>query len=87
MLFVADHGDAATAGRDLDRVLAWTSDQSAGLIRHTHIEGRSVREAAELTGLSESAVKVAVHRALKKLSARFTQRASEANPGGDDADR
>jgi RNA polymerase sigma-70 factor (ECF subfamily) len=79
-LFIADHGDAATARRDLDHVLAGTSAQSASLIRHTHVEGRSARETAELTGLSESAVKVAVHRALKKLSARF-------NPGGDDADR
>jgi RNA polymerase sigma-70 factor (ECF subfamily) len=80
VLFIADHGDAATAGRDLDRVLAGISPQSATLIRHTHLEGRSARETAELTGLSESAVKVAIHRALKKLSARFDR-------GGDDADR
>lgn len=79
-LFVADHGDAATAGRDLHSVLSAASPQSAALIRHTHIEGLSTRETAALTGLSESAVKVAVHRALKKLTARF-------GPGGDDVDR
>lgn len=76
VLFVADHGDAATAARDLDRVLAETSAQSAALIRRTQIDGLSTREASALSGLSESAVKVAVHRALKKLSDRF-------NPGGD----
>ncbi len=79
-LFIADHGDAATAGRDLDHVLSATSAQSAALIRHTHVDGLSTRETAELTGLSESAVKVAIHRGLKKLTARF-------RPGGDDADR
>ena len=35
------------------------------------IEGLSVAETARLTGLSESAVKVGIHRGLKALAARF----------------
>lgn len=37
-------------------------------IRHTKLEGLSVAETAALTGLSESAVKVGVHRGLKVLA-------------------
>jgi RNA polymerase sigma-70 factor (ECF subfamily) len=41
------------------------------LIRETRIEGLSTREAAQKHDMSESAVKVAVHRGLKALGARF----------------
>jgi len=37
---------------------------------HVKIEGRSVAETATLTGMSESAIKVNVHRALKALAAK-----------------
>ena len=36
---------------------------------HVKLEGLSVAETARLTGLSESAVKVGVHRGLKALAA------------------
>jgi RNA polymerase sigma-70 factor (ECF subfamily) len=36
---------------------------------HTKLEGLSVAEAARATGMSESAVKVGVHRGLKALAA------------------
>jgi len=38
---------------------------------HVKLEGLSVAETARLTGLSESAVKVGVHRGLKALAARI----------------
>ena len=41
----------------------------------TQLEGLSVVETARLTGLSESAVKVGIHRGLKALAARFRSRA------------
>jgi RNA polymerase sigma-70 factor (ECF subfamily) len=41
-------------------------------IVHTKLEGLSVRETAALTGMSESAIKVAVHRGLKVLAARMS---------------
>jgi RNA polymerase sigma-70 factor (ECF subfamily) len=37
-------------------------------ILRTKIDGLSVREAAQVTGMSESAIKVGVHRGLKALA-------------------
>ena len=39
-------------------------------ILHVKLEGLSVAETARLTGLSESAVKVGIHRGLKALAAK-----------------
>ena len=38
---------------------------------HVKIEGLSVVEAAQLTGMSESAIKIGVHRGLKALAAKI----------------
>ena len=40
-------------------------------IVHVKLEGLSVVETAQLTGMSESAVKVGVHRGLKALAAKI----------------
>jgi RNA polymerase sigma-70 factor (ECF subfamily) len=40
-------------------------------IMHVKLEGMSVTETAKMTGLSESAVKIGVHRGLKALAARI----------------
>jgi RNA polymerase sigma-70 factor (ECF subfamily) len=77
-LFVAPGADAAMAGRDLERVLASLSPRTQALIRDVKITGLSTREAAQKHGMSESAVKVAVHRGLKALGAEYG--------GGVDAD-
>ncbi|MFY7854886.1 MAG: sigma factor-like helix-turn-helix DNA-binding protein, partial [Rubrivivax sp.] len=42
----------------------------------TKLEGLSVAEAAARTGASESAIKVQVHRGLKRLAARVRERES-----------
>jgi RNA polymerase sigma-70 factor (ECF subfamily) len=70
-LFVAPGADAAMASRDLDRAMADLPDRTQALIRDTRIEGLSTREAAQKHDMSESAVKVAVHRGLKALGAKF----------------
>ena len=57
--------------RDLDKVLAEVSARTGALIRDVKVEGLSTREAAEKHGLSETAVKVAVHRGLKALTSKF----------------
>jgi RNA polymerase sigma-70 factor (ECF subfamily) len=41
-------------------------------IVHMKLEGRSVVETARLTGMSESAVKVGVHRGMKALAAMIS---------------
>ena len=66
-LFVAPAADAAMAARDLDRVLGKLPKRTQALIRAVRIEGLSMREAAERHGMTETAVKVAVHRGLKAL--------------------
>ena len=76
-LFVAPGAEAAMASRDLDAVMADLPSRTQDLIRDTRIEGLSTREAAHKHDMSESAVKVAVHRGLKALGARF------GGPGGD----
>ena len=40
-------------------------------IIHTKLDGLSVQEAARITGMSESAIKIGVHRGLKALAARI----------------
>jgi RNA polymerase sigma-70 factor (ECF subfamily) len=61
--------DAADARRDLGKLLAHLPDRQRLPIVHMKLEGRSVAETARLTGMSESAVKVGVHRGLKALAA------------------
>lgn len=65
----ASDGDAATARRDLARLLETLPDRMRMAIVHVKIEGLSVAEAAVRTGMSVSAVKVGIHRGLKKLAA------------------
>jgi len=70
-LFVAPGAEAAMAGRDLERVLGKLPKRTRALIRDVKLAGLSTREAAQKHGMSESAVKVAVHRGLKALSAEY----------------
>jgi RNA polymerase sigma-70 factor (ECF subfamily) len=66
--------DAAIAGRDLEQLLAKLPSRTRELVKSVKLEGLSTREAAARTGMSETAVKVAVHRALRTLSTVLTGR-------------
>jgi RNA polymerase sigma-70 factor (ECF subfamily) len=61
--------EAADARRDLVKLLAQLPDRQRLPIVHMKLEGLSVAETAKLTGMSESAIKVGVHRGLKALAA------------------
>ena len=61
--------DAADARRDLAKLLALLPDRQRLPIVHMKLEGLSVAEAARMTGMSEAAIKVGVHRGLKALAA------------------
>ncbi len=63
--------DAAEARRDLARLLEALPERQRMSIVYVKIQGLSVIEAAGLTGMSASAVKVAVHRGLKALAAKI----------------
>ena len=67
LLSSADN-DAAEATRDLLKLLDQLPDRQRLPIIHTKLDGLSVADAAKLTGMSESAVKVGVHRGLKTLA-------------------
>lgn len=56
------------ARRDLGRLLAALPAAQQQAIVLTKIEGLSVAQAAQRTGASESAIKVQVHRGLKRLA-------------------
>ena len=65
----ASDSEAEDARRDIEVLLEQLPDKQRLPIRHVKIEGLSVHETAKLTGLSESAVKVGIHRGLKILAA------------------
>lgn len=61
--------DAVLSRLSLASLLARIPAAQANVIALTRISGRSVAEAARITGQSEVLVKVNVHRGLKKLAA------------------
>lgn len=61
--------DAILAEIDVASLLARLAPKQAEAIRMTRLEGRSVREAAQISGQSEPAIKVNVHRGLGRLAA------------------
>lgn len=67
---VATVDEETSARRDVLTLLAELPDRHRLPILHVKLEGLSVAEAAQRTGMSESAVKVGVHRGLKALAAR-----------------
>lgn len=63
--------EPAQAKRDLNLLLDQLPDRQRLPIVYVKLEGLSVSEAAQVTGMSESAVKVGVHRGLKALAAKI----------------
>ena len=70
-LFAQPDSETGEARRDLGHMLAQLPDHQRLPIQHTKLEGLSVAEAAQLTGMSESAIKVGVHRGLKALARQW----------------
>jgi RNA polymerase sigma-70 factor (ECF subfamily) len=62
-----ESGDAG-ASADIETLLAHLPEKQRETIRLVKLEELSVREAADRAGISESDVKVSVHRGMKKLS-------------------
>jgi RNA polymerase sigma-70 factor (ECF subfamily) len=60
--------------RDLLKLLDTLPDRHRLPIVLVKLEGRSVAEAALATGMSEAAIKVGIHRGLKKLAAEASKR-------------
>ena len=71
LLFSSEDANAAEAQIDLDQLLRRLPEKTRRLIRDVKIEGLSTAEAAERHKISQSAVKVGVHRGLKSLGAKI----------------
>ncbi len=69
-VFATTDTDAADARRDIGKLLEALPARQRLPIVHMKLQGLSVVETARLTGLSESAVKIGVHRGLKALAAK-----------------
>ena len=71
-ILVAEGFESSSIARiDINDLLDTLPAKQARAIRATRIEGSSIAEAASTAGISESDVKVSVHRGLKALAARI----------------
>src|SRR5580698_3596904 len=68
---------AVESGLDLQRLMSKISSKARKVLQYVKLEGLSVSEAAARCGMSESAVKVNVHRGLKALALQI-RKESEA---------
>jgi RNA polymerase sigma-70 factor (ECF subfamily) len=66
-LFAQDETEAATARRDVNILLARLPEAKRNLVRQVKLDGDSSAEVAARSGMSETAVKVSVHRAIKSM--------------------
>lgn len=67
---VLAHDDPAAveSAIDLDGLLSRLSPKTRQAIQYVKLDGLSVSEAAARSGMSQSAIKVSVHRGLKALA-------------------
>lgn len=72
-LFAAPDSQAAEARYDIAKLLAQLPDRQRLPIQYVKIEGASVADTAKRIGMSESAVKIGIHRGLKVLAARIRE--------------
>lgn len=63
--------EAVSARMDIDSLLDTLPPKQARAIRETKVDGLSVTEAADRHAMSDSDVKISVHRGLKSLAARL----------------
>jgi RNA polymerase sigma-70 factor (ECF subfamily) len=67
-LFAVSETESLDAQRDIDTLLERLPERQRVPIEHVRLHGMSIAETAKLTGLSEAAVKVGIHRGIKALS-------------------
>lgn len=66
----ADEETSASARLDLERLLDGLPQRSRDIVRTVKIEGQSVAEVSLRSGLSPTAIRVLLHRAVKAMSAK-----------------
>jgi RNA polymerase sigma-70 factor (ECF subfamily) len=66
---------ASIDAHDVDRVLNGLSDRNRDIVRSISIDGHSARDVADRLGMTEVAVRVALHRSLKTLADTYQEKA------------
>jgi RNA polymerase sigma-70 factor, ECF subfamily len=69
-LFAVEDCVDLTAKRDLDRLMSDLPERQRALLQDVKISGLTNAEAARKAGMTETAVKVSIHRALQSLTRR-----------------
>lgn len=72
--FEGEDQQATIDAHDLDRVLDGLSQKNRDIVRSISIDGHSARDVAERLGMSEVAVRVALHRSLKALAETYQEK-------------
>jgi RNA polymerase sigma-70 factor (ECF subfamily) len=67
-LLSVDHEPAALDSLESERALALLGGRARDIVQAISVEGASAREVARRLGMTEGAVRVALHRALKSLA-------------------
>ena len=70
-IFANTDVEPADAQRDIGKLLALLPERQRVPIMHVKLQGLSVSQTAQVTGLSESAVKIGIHRGLKALAVKI----------------
>ncbi len=65
---IAAEAPEAGAARDVERLLGSLGEKERAIVRGMSLEGRSGADVAARLGMTEVAVRVSLHRALKKLA-------------------
>jgi RNA polymerase sigma-70 factor (ECF subfamily) len=73
-VFAVDDVSAVDSGLDLAKLLAQLTPKMRQAIQFVKLDGLSVSEAAMRAGMSQSAIKVSVHRGLRALSLLVRER-------------
>ncbi len=68
-VLVADAAADPTDAADMDRMIGMLGDKPAEIVRKIGLEGATIAETAGTLSMTEGAVRVALHRALKALAA------------------
>jgi len=63
-----EHGVTPLSGRDAEVMLGMIDARSASLVRAIALDGKTAEEAGATVGMTASAARVALHRAMRQLS-------------------
>jgi RNA polymerase sigma-70 factor, ECF subfamily len=67
-LVADDTVEPALAAFDVETLLAGLPERQQAAIRLTRVEGYSIAEASQISGQTEGAIKIGVHRGIRKLA-------------------